>query len=265
MSIAGVEIHEGESCTLYRVASLTDELKGSVRNELAAICYGDYMSSVRGVTYQRTIAEFVERYSAIVKNRPQMRAGVLGELLGHVLIRSLRKDLRSGSTILNKEEYQIKKGFDANFLKDNEYWFGEVKSGEVLEGDVNDKNISLLYKAKADVQDKILDYNRAPLWDSAMIDAALTFEPERHKTVSSQIQNNREVAKRVSSTKLNNIVLITVPFGDVATKALDIAKVEAYAKAQLVNFSKCIAITIQKSTIEKLEGFLAEEASAYVS
>lgn len=265
MVIKGVSKQTGTNCVLFRVQELTPELEEAVRSQLAAICYGDYQSKMRGATYQKTVVDFVRRYEAIVKNRDSMRVGMLGELLGHVLIRQLHSELRPSSIILNKEEYQIKKGFDANFYKDSEYWFGEVKSGELNGKDINEKNKGLLYDAKADVQDKILDHERAPIWDSAKMDALLTFEPRKHKTILEQIEQNREVAERTSTVKFNNAVLISVPFGDVSAHNVNIGDIEAYAKKQLKNFSKCIVITIQKSTVSKLEEFIRKEALTYVS
>lgn len=113
------------------VERLTDEIKKAMRDDLSRICFGERKSlSGKSIySYERTIVEFVKRYKT---KSEDIKIGMLGELLCHVMLPRFYSHLRPASAYFNAEESSVKKGFDIILYSqlDDSIWFTEVKAGE---------------------------------------------------------------------------------------------------------------------------------------
>lgn len=258
----GVSIDVDDDATTLVLEEVSDDLKQYVRERLAAFCFGaveveedrDYYS------FKRTIEEFLKRLDAKPKTT---RLGMVGELVVHVLMPSAHPLLTSTAVFFNKEERSIKKGFDLTFHESttSTVWYGEVKSGEASEGQAADeKTDALLLTAASDIAGKLSRDVQRSRWDSAILDAALTLESSRARTVKALLRSD---AKQFGGgeTAKKRVVLAAA-----LIHALDHCRVSSVGTRSTVEkiarserFDALRVIVVQQSELDAIVDFLRSE------
>lgn len=259
MAIDGIRHKSAEGYNVFYVDNLSEHLIDILRTDLASICYGPRLAdTTRLHNYRGTIKEFYLRYN---NASDKTKTGVLGELLAHVVIRHSMPDMKPISILLNPNERSIKKGFDVNFIRESEIWYGEVKSSRASAG-VDTKNKSLLAKAKsALVKNFTSDELRLSLWTGAINEAAIMFDSTPLKPIRDLLDGSLSQIE-AGSAAAANVVLISVPFHDRSIGEIDENAVQAYLTECLgeKTFKAVTLICIQKSLFTALEAFIKSEA-----
>ena len=95
MSIAGVSIEQSGKCMLVHITQFSKELKQLIRDQLAGIYHGfaevETLSS-DFYSYSNTLTSFLERFNT---KSEKIKKGMIGELLAHVLMNALMKNITS--------------------------------------------------------------------------------------------------------------------------------------------------------------------------
>lgn len=261
MAITGISVTQEDGYILCCVDDFSDELKDIIREELGAICHGKSEVEEYGLeshSYKKTLSQFLTRYDP---KTPETKKGMMGEFIAHLIINKVLPKLQKITILFNKEELSIRKGFDLTYVEveGGVIWYGEVKSGELSNGDtVDGKNRSLLNDSKNGMRE-FLNGQRPNLWNSVIIDVGLSIAQNDRKKVKelldadvSQLQEDNTVKK--------NAVLISVLFHDAQNKvsAESVRDHLAEIAAEEI-FENVIMFSIQKSTYSRIEDFLREE------
>lgn len=254
-----ISIIQNNNITICYINDFTEKLKNHIKQFLTIVCYGPHINkpeTIKAYPFKKTIKSFKERYD---QKTPEMQKGMLGELIAHILINNYMENLKIFSPYFNKEEANIRKGFDALYIDTNNNCirYGEVKSGELHNGQTIDQtNNSLLYNAEIDLKDKFCDCERQVLWDNAKNDASLF----------SNINNDYEIHSLLNEdedTHLSNdkkVILVSVCFHDINDKIKIQKTLEHYERLLTRNtFSDAIIFSVQKNTLEKIKNFMFEE------
>lgn len=254
----GISLQEIDNVTVCRVESLSDDLKGLIRDELSAICLGRSLvaEDAHYYSYSNTLKKFLETYDNIAQTQ---KIGIIGELLAHLLISRHRPDFKIVTLLLNKEDLQIRKGFDLVYLSDKELWYGESKSGELQQGTPIQKIGRLLSDAKNGIKD-YLEGSRSKLWDSAILEASQTLGSEESLTAKELLRNDTVSLQSGVAIK-KNALLVPILFNDI-NNPIDIdelvRKVQNIADEEV--FNDILVFCIHKSTYSKIVEFLKAEA-----
>lgn len=173
------------------IVEFSDELKRSLRDRFAAFCYGAAKASEDDEYYSfaRTVKVFVTNFDT---KGETTQVGMIGELLVHLLHPSTHADLLAAAIYFNKEERNVKKGFDLSFLdtSPDSVWYGEVKTGQVsVNQHAESKSHELLMLAARDLHNKLTTPQRSR-WDSAIIDADLTLASAESSTVKKLLRTD---------------------------------------------------------------------------
>lgn len=257
-SIPGIQIdNKDDKIFVCRIETLSEEFKIMIREKLRSVCYGAQMMSLRD--YKQTLKSFFERYD---KKSPEQKTGMIGELLANLLIAQYLNNLSLASIFFNKEEANVKKGFDLIFFDEesNEHWYGEVKSGHVKAAETSIiKNKQLVNHAKSDIYKK-LESTEERLWETALIDVKLT-QPDEIITCLSLLLNNDSPSLRRKKIK-SRVLLVGVLFNKLIDKT-DSTEIEPVLDSIITEdiFLSTIIFTIHKETYTKLETFLSNEKS----
>ncbi len=266
IEIPGIDyIHDDttKNAAVFFVNDLSDELKQIIRDNLSKISYGESIVSddTNGYyNYKETLRSFLENYNS---KKTALQKGLIGELIANILLRYYIDDLECISVSLNKEENQVKKGYDIVYFDKtkNCIRYSEVKSGEKNQDQTaSEKNYTLLYKSKTDIVAKFTD-KRKKLWDSAIADAYLVIKDNtKQKFIANLLQQDQIDNKR--GKHKYSAILISVLFCDINNK-LDFHKVCNFANTttQANLFDDVMVFSIQKSTYTKVVDFLKEESN----
>ena len=257
----GLVVEKNGNSTICTFSELTDEIKDYIRAELAAICYGSEDAKEDDIyfSYTNTLKEFVDIYSTKTE---ELQKGIMGELLAHIVMKSHFTSLTSVGVMLNKEEHNIRKGFDLIHVDRNDVsiWYGEVKAGaKPSDKSPSQKARTLIHTAKRDLIDKLTGVRRK-LWLTARLDTRLSLLEPRAKNVRSLlIKDVTEINEDPRIKK--NAVLTSVLFHQ-TTDAIEKAEIETVQQMihRESHFNQVLVISIQKSTIQALEQFFEEES-----
>lgn len=253
-----------EDTLFCTVSSFSEEIQDLVRNCLSKICFGDKKASSGNpiYSYELTLKEFLKRYDS--KNS-EIKTGMLGELLCHVLLLQLCPQFRAASPYFNSEESSIKKGFDAILFStaSEAAWFTEVKAGAVGSAKTPIKKMRVLMDlARSDLATRIAE-NDSTTWYSAINNVEISLKDgERAKDILVSILSGAIISNdpKCSQPTSHCAVLVPVLFEE-ATNSVSFTEFEA--KAELIHegktFSQCVIFGIQKSTLIRLEKFLRDE------
>lgn len=261
MTIAGISITQEAGYALCCVDEFSDDLKNIIREELSAICHGKYEIEEFGLnrhSYKNTLSEFLTRYDP---KRPETKKGMMGEFIAHLIINKVLPNLQKIMILFNKEELSIRKGFDLTYVEveDGVIWYGEVKSGELGNGDTpNGKNKSLLNESKNGMH-QFLTGQRPSLWNSVIIDVGLSIAKNDQRKVKELLDADIAQIQAQDAAK-KNAILISVLFHDTKNKisAESIREHLAEIAAEGL-FESVILFSIQKSTYSRIEDFLRDE------
>lgn len=236
------------------IKHFSDELKQLIRQQLTSICYGIVPCTQTPdiYTYSQTLINFLQRYKDTSEN---LKMGMLGELLAHILIPLYIPSLNRVSIFFNKEENQIRKGFDIiYFEKTPALWYSEVKSGRKNQNQtLREKHLDLLNHALKSIENRFTDSKNA-VWDSALMDAYLTLLNVQEQTQVQRLltfdNKNRAASKRA--------ILISVLY-HTPQEVLSLSELLALS-SQLNTQHQLIIFSIQKETFIKIQQFLQEES-----
>lgn len=250
--------------SLAFVHTFSDEMKTALKDQLAEICYGRKLAAENATFYsfKATLRQFMERYAS---KRSKTQTGMIGELLTHLLIRELHPDLEPTSIFFNKEEKNIKKGFDLTFVDSprTAIWYTEVKAGRLGRQGLASKITRLLNDAASDLASKLNSEKRQSLWDSAMYDVSAILADPQGLTVREMLRDDATEAMS-PAPPLKNAVLVAVLFHPLTTP--DHTAAELLQQAERIRKRKRFAalrvIAIRKSTLEAIVDYLKAEASA---
>lgn len=260
-----ITIQRVNNITLCIINDFTDTFKKLIRNTLSIVCYGPSINKpelINEYPFEQTIASFKERYSS---KSDDLKTGMLGELLAHILIDNFLEELKVFSPYFNKEEGHIRKGFDILYIdtKNSCVRYGEVKSGAIHQNKtINETNLELLYNAEVDLREKLRNKERKVLWDNAKNDALL------YRTLNTSVNIHSLLSKdqQTHLSKDKKVILISVCFHDINDK-IDISKIGNFYKKHIArgSFLDTIIFSIQKNTLEKIEAFMLEGVNYMVT
>ncbi|MCH7759547.1 DUF1837 domain-containing protein, partial [Patescibacteria group bacterium] len=178
ISITGITLERYPNSSVYicYIENFSSGLKEEIKIMLNSIFHGavDAEEDKEIFNYQATLKDFLERYN---KKSEEIKKGIIGELLAHLLIPKYINNLNTISIMKNKEEKSLRKGFDIVYYDDdyNLIWYCEVKSGgDSSEVNVNAKNRELLNKAKTTITAHASLGDRRILWQSVLTDVRST-------------------------------------------------------------------------------------------
>lgn len=260
MAIDGVRQKSGSGYDIFYVDSLTEHFKDIIRADLSTICHGPRLSASGSNlhTYEKTIKALYERYK---NKKPTTKTGMVGELVAHIIIRHHIPELKSISILFNPTEMSIKKGFDLNFLRESQLWYGEVKASNAITS-LDSDNKALLTRARSSLVENFeQDELRDSLWHSALFESAIMFDtPELHPITKVLDESHDEIAERAAIA--TNVILISVPFHSTTTGEVDENEIIAYVQALRDEkiFNDVTVICVQKSLFQSVEDFIKNEA-----
>lgn len=262
--IKDVKFIKRKGYALCYIKDFSDDLKKIMRERLSAICFGmsDAESGKKLYSYPSTIKEFLSRYDS---KPPNIKKGLIGELLTHIIIAELFPEYAVVSPFFNLEERSIKKGFDVVLTskKDNELWITEVKSGELHKGKTSDETMDdLVSLARNDLMSRLNGENKS-LWLNAIHDAKIALD--RHndlKEVVVDILENlgdKSVDGLVDSKGLN-VFLTGTLFSPLTDLCCEGRIKQKHMSISLENkFRGIFVLSIQKETYKKVYAFLKKE------
>lgn len=256
-----ISIMEDSNITLCFINDFSDKLKNHIKQFLTVVCYGPHTNHpeiINTYPFEKTIKSFKERYN---RKTPEMKKGMLGELLAHILINNYIKKLKVFSPYFNKEEANIRKGFDVLYIdtEDNCIRYGEVKSGELHDNKtINQTNNDLLYAAETDLKNKLCDTERQVLWDNAKFDAFSFRYVDENYNLHSLL--NEDEATHLSIDK--KVILVSVCFHDINDK-IEFEQIKGFYERLLERntFFDAIIFSVQKNTLDKMKRFMFEECA----
>jgi len=259
----GVTLQTHAHCQIVIIENLSAELKEHIREFITAVCHGSaIVETVPLWNYLNTMKELNARLQAKDRNG---RVGMIGELLTHIFAPYLLPHLVSSAIYFNKEERNVKKGFDLTFFDEakGDVWYAEVKSGSPSQGEMaTSKAVGLLKKAASDLIEKLTSTDRMSLWNSAIFDASVALKDPALTSVKHILSNHASLAAEGKTWDFHAILTAGV-FAHSVDNRISIdsvtKKIDFTSKLE-PKFVDEILITIQKSTFEAVVDFIANEA-----
>ncbi|WP_332236854.1 hypothetical protein [Sporolactobacillus sp. KGMB 08714] len=265
MTIDGVRCVQKKTYIVFYIDDFSDDIKSIIRDQLSSICHGPSKASKKRVmyNYRNTVISFLERYK---KKSSNLRIGMIGELLAHVLIHQFLSDFNTVSPFFNMEEKSIKKGFDIVVYSrgKNELWITEVKSGELHEKKNSNETLKILLgKAKNDLITR-LNENEQSLWDNAINGATVALDNEtdiKNAVISILEEVDESVVNQSATSTDKNVILVSTLFADLKDEITEKNINDFYTNTiNEKKFRDLLVLAIQKRTYEKVVAFLKEEA-----
>jgi len=255
--LKGLKLCNNGKAVICYVEDFSDELKSEIRNQLSQIYNGFFIvdEDPSFYSYKYTLDLFLNEFD---KKSSNIKKGMIGELLSHILLNLLSTKLSSISVYKNKEENSIKKGFDIVYYDKNNdsLWYTEVKSGK---GKSAQYNNVLLNRSKVGIS-TMLQSKRQKLWDSALIDLQLVIKNGiDQRKIKTLLKKDSPVS--ATSNDKKNVILISVLYYDVKDMIL-LKSVEDFCTKTIKSnlFNDVIVFSIQKNTYSKVIAFLKKEA-----
>lgn len=264
-TLDGVRFLRKKSHAICHIDFFSDGFKNLIRNQLSSVCHGPSKASWKrkAYSYKRTLKGFLDRYES---KSDDIKIGMIGELLTHLLILEYFPELNAVSPYFNMEEKSVTKGFDIILfsIENNEIWITEVKSGELNKNkNANQTNSILLGRAKRDLKGRLSE-NETTLWENAINGALVALEDKRDTKeavleILGDIGDEVEENKAISTDK--NVILVTSLFANLSDQIEErgIKRYSDTVKKQKI-FKELVVFSIQKNTYERVVDFLREEA-----
>lgn len=260
MAINGVRTIEQSNYSIFYIESFSDELKQIIREQLKGVWNGFYEadSLPEFYSYTNTLTSFLDRYN---NKTDEIKKGMIGELLAHILINNQDNSLTSLSILKNKEERSIKKGFDIIYcdIENNKLWYSEVKSGRSEDGAQNssDYNTALLNRSKTGINNMIQE-RRNSLWESALLDVSAMIRENEGRLDLRQLLSND--APSLNPNQKKNVILISTLYHGLVDE-IEENSVSVFFSSTVAEdiFESVIIVSIQKNTFETIASFLRDE------
>lgn len=225
----------------------TDEiLKDKLKKLLIEICYGKEKIGI--ITFEETIKELNQRISQ--KTDPQ-KAGMIGELLFHIKSYECFKGYNHISVYLNKEERNVKKGFDVLLFDGEKVWYSEVKSMENAEDvDITDAHIEKVKEAISDINNKF-NSNNNNYWLTAKTNIANIGKKRLEKQIAEIL--TKDIDKDIQK----NAITVSTVFKQ-SPSEIKKENIEKLIKEKEKNFNILTAVCISHSDYKKIINILKE-------
>lgn len=260
MSINGVRKIFRNEYSIFYIDSLSEELKDIIRGLLKGIWNGfsEADSLPEFYSYKNTLQSFLDRYNS---KSDDIKKGMIGELLAHILINCEYHNLTSLSILKNKEERSIKKGFDIIYcqLEEDKLWYSEVKSGrsETSKKNSSEYNTELLNRAKKGILEMISE-KRVSLWESALFDVSAMIKENDGRLELKKLLSEDSPPQRTNQKK--NVILISVLYHSLHDEINEQTVFDYLNSTKSEDvFEDLIIISVQKNTFEKVAKFLTDE------
>lgn len=254
---------DARGTALVLITHISDELKAHIEANFARWCYGDatIADAPANFTFAEVAKEFMRRYR---KKTKKTQLGMIGELLVHATMPYVFDDLENFAVYFNKEERNIKKGFDLTFFEraNRRIWYAEVKSGRSPVAPLPEKARKLIYAAMHGLAAKLKDPEGRSWWDSALYDATATLTSRKRVTVKQLLNNDLSHVLTQTTHKWSGVLAAVVihPHGQATLDPTQLAD-QLETLSVLNTFDATRMLVTQKSTIERVVQFL-EESSA---
>lgn len=258
MPIDGVRTIETTNYSIFYIDTFSDEFKQIIRGQLQGVWSGfaEADSLPEFYSYKKTLISFLDRYNP---KSEDIRKGMIGELMSHILLNYQDNKLTSLSILKNKEEKSIKKGFDIIYchLEDGKLWYSEVKSGRSESGTSTNYNKVLLNRAKTGIEAMIAE-RRNSLWESALYDVTAMIKENEGRLNLRQLLSNDSPS--INSNQKKNVILISALYHNL-TDVIDELSVSEFLNNTIAEniFESVIVVSIQKNTFETVADFLRNE------
>lgn len=267
MNSDGVTILDFGEVTQVILETLSGTLKDEIEENLTAYCHGatEALDDPAALTFERTLKQFFALYDEKPAN---LRVGLAGELLVHILFSRTVPHLMSTCVYFNKEENQVKKGFDLTLVdrSTDALWYGEVKSGELGTLTSADEKA----KERLDVAARGLHamFNKdisEKRWLAAKIDAGLTLERSKAVMVKQLLGQDLQTATALAGTSGSvkpNALLVAIVMHDHTVSSLTGAEssVAKISKTLRSGFNEIKILLIQQDEVETIVDFLRDKA-----
>lgn len=254
----------GDASIIF-LEAVTDEIKSALEERLAEYCYGrvhvdeapDYYS------FESTVSQFFRLYDT---KPDHTKLGLAGELVVHLLLPHGHDRLESACLYLNKEEHNVKKGFDLTFRdrEDGGLWYGEVKSGRVANNEtVDDKVRERIGEAERGLNAMFTSGVEKKRWDAAVLDADATLRGTKASSVKNLLRADFTTISQGSSAKVRALLCAVVmhPF--------DMSEIGAASGQILIDgvklrgrFEEVRILLVQQSDLEFLVKVLRDSLEA---
>ena len=259
--IKDVRIISDTNHSVLYIDSFSDELKYLIRNHLQNIWNGfsDVQDDLHNFySYTNTLEFFFDTYDSKEDN---IRKGIIGELLAHMLIPTYFPHLTSISILKNFEENHIKKGFDIIYFdyKTTHLWYSEAKSGNSKKGKPSTiYNAILLRKSRAGILEMITS-DRDKLWDKARTEVEKTIPISKGRFDIKNLLTKDAPSINTSKNK-KRVILISILFNDLSDliDPMEVGKFHSKTHKKKY-FEETIVLSIQKNTFEAVAKFLKDE------
>lgn len=261
----GVTYQKECKYSVFWIEDFSEDIKEAIREQLALICHGvdNVNTGRRTYNYKNTVKEFLKRYETKPIN---IKIGMIGELLVHLIIRNYYSEYKSVTPFFNMEERSIKKGYDAILTEADcpILWIIEVKSGGLHLDKTSDQTINELIGIAKNDLDVRLNQDNTTLWMEAVNGAKISFDSNdvMKEAVLDVLRGWSDDAADGVCTSINkNVFLAGVLFSDLSDS------ISAYNLQRKQNriehtgeFNRVYIVGIQKETYAKVYDFLREEA-----
>jgi len=265
--INGIITHKNSENNIYicYIEDFSEELKKKIRKMLSSIWNGavDEVEDEDIYNYKMTLKDFLNRYST---KSPNLKKGIIGELLSHLLIPHYLNNFEVISIMKNKEENSIRKGFDSIYYNNPEknIWYCEVKSGgNEDERDIDEKNKERLNEAKSNrtwIEHHSLGENKI-LWQSVLTDVKSTIF-DNNKQINIKKLLKADYPGIPNRNMDRNVILSSVIYKDLITRICPNKLKDYKTSIDRENiFVGLIIFSIQKPTYTKIEEFLVKESN----
>lgn len=266
--ISGISLNKDNEKGVYicYVEELSEELKEKIKEVFPGLRSGSVFSNENEIyNLKNTLKRFLEMYS-FNKNgsakSDNIKKGIIGELISHILIPEILPHLKMISVMRNKEENSMKKGFDSIYFDESNIWYCEVKAGgdENYEEDIDEKNKGLLGKAKTDLKNDVFG-DRDTLWYSAVIDVEATISDNQSKIKIKELLHQDHPDSEYRNMN-RNVIMSSVLYKNLESKIClnNLTNYKTGIDGEEI-FSSLIVFSTQKPTYTKIENFLIEESN----
>lgn len=244
----------GDASILF-LDRVTDQIKDALESRLVDYCYGRVLAEEDPdyYSFDLTIEEFFKVYDA---KSEEAKIGLAGELIVHLLVEHGHENLASACVYLNKEERNVKKGFDLTFRDRNDggLWYGEVKAGRVNDKETADsKARSLISTAELGLHEMFTSDIRKKRWDAAILDADAALESAEAKSVKKLLRADFKSLESGTPVKVKAL-LCAVVMHDFDLSVIDAASGAALIKSVTgrERFGGLRLLLIQQSDLDLL-------------
>ncbi len=260
MAINGIRTIQNGKYLIFYIESFSDELQELISSQLQGIFHGfsEYESLEEFYSYQNTLKSFLDRYNS---KHDDAKKGIIGELLCHIILGNELDDFKCLSILKNKEERQVKKGFDIIYynLENIKLWYTEVKSGHKNESpNCSDANVVLLKRSRSAIS-SMIEERRQSLWESALLDASLMIKQENGLPDIRRLLAND--SPNFNPNQKKNVIITSVLYNELS-ELIEEMSISDFTDDTITQdtFEDIIVISIQKRMFETIADFLTSES-----